>query len=481
MMNYYSALDRGNESIDDGVNLKMPSGSAMPWGNRDYDINLLVADKAWDQSGQLWFNPFNTDGFIADRLTVNWQWKPTLDVRARRYRFRILNGSVSRYLSIGIVKECPASDKTCDMPGPSGSGKAYKRIPFHMVANDGNIMEHSVPFDGSMDLDGDGDFQDHNAVLPTQGIAERYDIIVDFAKYGIKPGDKLFFVNTEHHDTGIGNKYRVPLADIMSEKYKATLKTDSNGKLEWTDGDPTVGKFMQINVKPYNGVDTSLDPTQYEPAHAGKPMGKQMIPLWMDRSNPDDIAKLANAIRHEFHFGRASGTDGAPWTIDADGTGGANMDPRRISSAQPLSTGPTDAGYSGDGTVQVWKLESGGGWSHPVHVHFEEGIVLKRNGLPPPEWEKWARKDVYRIGGGEDNSGTIEFAIHFREFAGTYMEHCHNTQHEDNSMLLRWDIEHPGQFQVMPTPLPTWDGVEYTPSVGLPLFRTGSGLGVSNN
>jgi hypothetical protein len=74
----------------------------------------------------------------------------------------------------------------------------------------------------------------------------------------------------------------------------------------------------------------------------------------------------------------------------------------------------------------------------------------------------------------KDSSGSVEFAIHFREFAGTYMEHCHNTQHEDNSMLLRWDIEYPGQFQVMPTPLPTWDGVEYAPPVGIPTFRTGA-------
>lgn len=65
-------------------------------------------------------------------------------------------------------------------------------------------------------------------------------------------------------------------------------------------------------------------------------------------------------------------------------------------------------------------------------------------------------------------------AIHFREFAGTYMEHCHNTQHEDNSMLLRWDVEHPGQFQLMPTPLPGWDGVNYVNSAALPTFRTGS-------
>ena len=38
------------------------------------------------------------------------------------------------------------------MPGPAGSGISYDRIPFHMIANDGNIMEHAVAFDGTMDL-----------------------------------------------------------------------------------------------------------------------------------------------------------------------------------------------------------------------------------------------------------------------------------------------------------------------------------------
>lgn len=44
-------------------------------------------------------------------------------------------------------------------------------------------------------------------------------------------------------------------------------------------------------------------------------------------------------------------------------------------------------------------------------------------------------------------------------------------------MLLRWDIEHPGQFQLMPAPIPTWDGVEYVDSHALPTFRTGDGVG----
>ncbi|MEQ1634813.1 MAG: copper oxidase, partial [Planctomycetota bacterium] len=68
MMNYYSSIDRGNEAINDGVNLRLPSGSSLDWGNRDYDVNLVLGDKAWDRTGQLWMNPFQTDGFLGDRL-----------------------------------------------------------------------------------------------------------------------------------------------------------------------------------------------------------------------------------------------------------------------------------------------------------------------------------------------------------------------------------------------------------------------------
>jgi manganese oxidase len=89
---------------------------------------------------------------------------------------------------------------------------------------------------------------------------------------------------------------------------------------------------------------------------------------------------------------------------------------------------------------------------------------------------------VYRIGDEADSTLSVEVAIRFREFAGTYMEHCHNTQHEDNSMLLRWDIERPGQVLVMPSPMPSWEGVEYAPSVGVPTFRSGGPTpGVSIN
>ncbi|MGE4606163.1 MAG: hypothetical protein AAEJ52_05415, partial [Myxococcota bacterium] len=80
---------------------------------------------------------------------------------------------------------------------------------------------------------------------------------------------------------------------------------------------------------------------------------------------------------------------------------------------------------------------------------------------------------VYRVGRMDDSTETVTFAIRFREFLGSYMEHCHNTQHEDHAMLLRWDIENPGQVRVMPTPMPSWDGVGYVPSYAVPTFRSG--------
>jgi FtsP/CotA-like multicopper oxidase with cupredoxin domain len=472
MMNYYSAIDRGKEDFKDGVNLRFPSGTALDWGNRDYDVNLIVADKAWDRQGQLWFNIFNKDGFIGDQLLTNWLYKPYFEVRARRYRFRIIDGGVSRYLAIALVRERPGS--VGELPGPPGSNLSYDRVPFHLIANDGNIMEHAVPFDGSMDLDGDGDLQEHNGQLPTQAIGERYDIIVDFAAHGIQPGDKLYFVNVLEHTDGQVTGDKIPLADILNENYlPVTRDNDDDGLAdEWRDGDPAVGKFLQLRVAAYAGTDQSMNPADYEP---GK---KKMIPLKLNRDSLADQNRLASARHRTFEFGRSSGTDGKPWTIKTDGGSGFTADPRRVSAAPQLSTGPTEAGFSGDGTLEIWEIVNGGnGWSHPVHVHFEEGIILRRDDRAPPEWEKWARKDLYRIGPDEDDGRSIRIAINFREFAGTYMEHCHNTQHEDNAMLLRWDIEHPGQLELMPTPLPTWDGVEYVDSAALPTFRSGDGLG----
>jgi FtsP/CotA-like multicopper oxidase with cupredoxin domain len=87
------------------------------------------------------------------------------------------------------------------------------------------------------------------------------------------------------------------------------------------------------------------------------------------------------------------------------------------------------------GTEEVWVLRGKGNWSHPIHIHFEEGRILSRNGKEPPPHER-GRKDVYVIGPGEE----LRLFIRFRDYEGKYMMHCHNTVHEDHAMMVRFDI-----------------------------------------
>lgn len=429
MMNYYSAVDRGNEGLNDGVNLRLPSGTSLDWGNRDYDMNLVVADKAWDNNGQLKFNIFNTDGYLGDRITVNWVYKPYVDVRARRYRFRILNGSVSRFYKIAIVDE------------------AGKIVPSYMIANDGNIMQHTVKFPNSQSAQG---------ALPEQAIAERYDIIVDFQGMA---GKKVYLVNLLEHNDGKGPNKVIALPDALDpNKYRA------DGK----NGDPGVGKFLEFRVQNYSGTDLSMNPAEYQetvidPVTKKTVPGKQMIPV-----NKPTPQELQAAVQRTFDFGRSNATDTQPWTIKTDGGDGLQADPHRVSAAPELPSSP-----SGLGKVEIWHFKGGLGWSHPVHVHFEEGQILYRGGKAPPPWEKYARKDVYRIGSLSESTSSVDMAIRFREFAGTYVEHCHNTQHEDKAMLLRWDLQNPGQTLAIPTPMPDWEGVQYDPSITLPTCKTG--------
>jgi FtsP/CotA-like multicopper oxidase with cupredoxin domain len=140
-----------------------------------------------------------------------------------------------------------------------------------------------------------------------------------------------------------------------------------------------------------------------------------------------------------------------PWGIqtDDDQFGVLNADFGRISAAPNF------------GTREIWTLvNGGGGWDHPIHIHFEEGQIIARDGKASnvPPWEQ-GRKDVYRLRPG----GSVTLTMQFRDFGGMFMEHCHNTVHEDNAMLLRWEIDDAGNAFVrpLPTPIPSPTGVTF--------------------
>lgn len=122
----------------------------------------------------------------------------------------------------------------------------------------------------------------------------------------------------------------------------------------------------------------------------------------------------------------------------------------------------------GFGKREIWILKNGGGgWDHPVHIHFEEGQILSRDGSAAkvPAWEQ-GRKDVYRLRPG----GELRITMQFRDFGGMFMQHCHNTTHEDHAMLMRWEINDSGApfVRPLPTPIPRPQGVIFKDPVVLP-------------
>ncbi len=127
---------------------------------------------------------------------------------------------------------------------------------------------------------------------------------------------------------------------------------------------------------------------------------------------PIDLTEVA--ARRTFAFGRKGGL----WVVND-----------KIFEVNTIDASPKR------GTAEIWTLTTGGGWAHPIHMHFEEGRILKRNGLPPPAHER-GRKDVYVLHLGE----TVEIFMRFRDFNGKYVMHCHNLPHEDHEMMVRWDI-----------------------------------------
>jgi FtsP/CotA-like multicopper oxidase with cupredoxin domain len=298
--------------------LQLPSGP--------FDVPLVFADKVFDARGQLVYDFFNLDGILGDKYTVNGKIQPYLDVRPRRYRFRLLDGGPSRFYAFAL------SDGT----------------PLIQIANDGNLLAAPV-----------------KRSVVTCGVAERHDVIVDFSKYS--SGTKLYLMNRAEQTDGRG----------------------PTGKL-LTPGVPLV----EFRVGPFDAPDVSRIPDTLRPPA------------------PIDLSQIVKTRTWEFNRGNGV------WTVN-----GKIFDVNEVRAAIKCNT------------REVWTFTNGGGgWSHPVHVHFEEYRTLSRNGRRPAPYED--RKDVAVLGPGEQ----VQVLFHFRDFVGRYPMHCHNVVHEDHAMMIRFDV-----------------------------------------
>jgi FtsP/CotA-like multicopper oxidase with cupredoxin domain len=152
---HYDEVDSGNERDTNPQALRLPSG--------DFDIPLVFADKAFDASGNIFFNPLEFDGFLGDKWTVNGAIQPFLRVARRKYRFRLLDGGPSRFYEFHL------------------SNNALMTL----IATDGNLLPAPIPVDHVR-----------------MGVAQRRDVILDFSQYPI--GTEIILENRLEQVDGRG-------------------------------------------------------------------------------------------------------------------------------------------------------------------------------------------------------------------------------------------------------------------------------------
>lgn len=172
--------------------------------NGKFEIPLVIQDRSFYPNGELFYptqpghepsqnmqphqqinfklpNPSVVPEFFGNTILVNGKVWPYLEVEPRKYRFRILNGSNSRFYRIGLSN----------------------RLNFVQIGTDGGLLEKPITVP--------------QIILAP---AERVDIIIDFSNY---KGHSIILTNDAETPFPTGQKPSVALRKIMQFRVKQKL------------------------------------------------------------------------------------------------------------------------------------------------------------------------------------------------------------------------------------------------------------------
>jgi FtsP/CotA-like multicopper oxidase with cupredoxin domain len=251
--------------------------------------------------------------------------------------------------------------------------------PFTYIANDGNLLPAPLASSALRNPKGGSAHGIH------MGVAERADIVFDFSQYGY--GTEILLINRlEQLST------RKPEKDLLG-----ISAINTNPALQ-------AHQLLLIKVdRPLQALDTSRVPSVL----------RALRPL-------PTASELAALPVRSWTFERSGGV----WVVNGN----------------VFNVNRTDASIK-KGAAEIWELRNpSGGWTHPLHIHFEEGRILSRvdelGKTVSMGAQEAGRKDVYVLHPGH----TVRVLMRFRDFTGKYPMHCHNLAHEDHAMMVRWEI-----------------------------------------
>ncbi len=195
-LNIYAGLAGLYVIRDDAEDrLQLPSGA--------YEIPLILQDRSFNSDGSL-FYPVAKDGthpvwvqqFFGEINCVNGKACPYLEVEPRKYRFRMLNGSNSRFYQL-LLELTDSNGKRLNRRGPT----------IYLIGTDVGLLPAPV------------------AVNPlTIAPAERCDIVIDFAGHA---NESFAFINGGNAPFGTGGEI-VPSDVILFRVNKPLLKKDDS-------------------------------------------------------------------------------------------------------------------------------------------------------------------------------------------------------------------------------------------------------------
>ncbi len=172
-----------------------------------FDVPLLIQDRSFNPDGSLHYpvahngtHPVWVQEFFGDVNCVNGKVAPFLEVEPRRYRFRILNASNSRFYHLSLL---PATSEG------KTTGKAIEAPPFHQIGTDSGLLPQPLPL--------------HYLIIAP---GERFDVIVDFTGRG---GQNFALINDAAAPYPRGGQAVVP--EVMLFKVTRSLSGEDSSKI----------------------------------------------------------------------------------------------------------------------------------------------------------------------------------------------------------------------------------------------------------
>ena len=88
------------------------------------------------------------------------------------------------------------------------------------------------------------------------------------------------------------------------------------------------------------------------------------------------------------------------------------------------------------GDIETWTFNNASDEPHPMHVHGVQFQVNERSGGRDIQAHEKGWKDTILLLPNE----TAKVTMKFPDNKGKYMVHCHNLEHEDDGMMLQFEI-----------------------------------------